>query len=51
MKSVTNPQILRTIAMAKKEFGGLIIAGKMHGAGTRRPVIDWEAVHAASPVR
>lgn len=40
---VTNPQILRTIATAKKEFGGLIIAGKMHGAGTRGTVIDRDA--------
>ncbi|GIP52431.1 DUF7916 family protein [Paenibacillus vini] len=40
---VTNAQILQAIGTAQEHFGGLIIAGKMHGAGTRGSVIDREA--------
>lgn len=40
---VTNAQILHAIGTAQEHFGGLIIAGKMHGAGTRGSVIDREA--------
>ncbi|WP_410769090.1 haloacid dehalogenase-like hydrolase [Fontibacillus sp. BL9] len=43
---VTNAQILQAIATAQQQFGGLIIAGKMHGAGTRGRVIDREAAVA-----
>jgi len=40
---VTHERILHTIHVAKREFDGLIIAGKMHGAGTRGSVLDSEA--------
>ncbi|MGG7058116.1 haloacid dehalogenase-like hydrolase [Clostridium tertium] len=41
---VTNSQIEKTIRLAKEKFSGLIIAGKMHGAGVNEPVVDIEAV-------
>lgn len=41
---VTNSQIEKTIRLAKEKFSGLIIAGKMHGAGVNEPVADLEAV-------
>ena len=41
---VTNSQIEKTIRLAKDNFSGLIIAGKMHGAGVNEPVADIEAV-------
>ena len=41
---VTNSQIEKTIKLAKENFSGLIIAGKMHGAGVNEPVADIEAV-------
>lgn len=37
---VSNPQISSAIKLAKQEFSGLIIAGKMHGAGVAEPVAD-----------
>ncbi|USB31917.1 haloacid dehalogenase-like hydrolase [Paenibacillus sp. YPG26] len=40
---VTNQQILQAIGLAKEHFGGLILAGKMHGAGTAGRVTDIEA--------
>lgn len=40
---VTNEQILQAIHLAKEHFGGLILAGKMHGAGTRGKVTDIDA--------
>lgn len=40
---VTHERILQAITLAKREFGGLILAGKMHGAGTRGSVLDREA--------
>ncbi|WMT38949.1 haloacid dehalogenase-like hydrolase [Paenibacillus sp. D2_2] len=43
---VTNVQITKAIRLANEHFGGLIIAGKMHGAGTRGKVIDREAALA-----
>ncbi|MEF2966010.1 haloacid dehalogenase-like hydrolase [Paenibacillus sp. M1] len=43
---VTYAQILQAIDTAQREFGGLIIAGKMHGAGTRGSVLDREAAVA-----
>lgn len=41
---VTNSQIEKTIRLAREKFSGLIIAGKMHGAGVNEPVADIEAV-------
>lgn len=41
---VTNEQIQKTIQLAKEHFSGLIIAGKMHGAGVDEPVADAEVV-------
>ncbi|RUT29931.1 haloacid dehalogenase-like hydrolase [Paenibacillus zeisoli] len=40
---VTNEQILQAIQLAKEHFGGLILAGKMHGAGTKGKVTDIDA--------
>ena len=37
---VTNRQIAKAIKTAKEEFSGLIIAGKMHGAGVNEPVVS-----------
>ncbi|AWZ39121.1 DUF7916 family protein [Ligilactobacillus murinus] len=39
---VTNAQIKDAIVQAKRAFSGLIIAGKMHGAGVAEPVVDLE---------
>jgi len=41
---VTNEQIQKTIQLTKEHFSGLIIAGKMHGAGVDEPVSDAEVV-------
>ncbi len=41
---VTNKEIAKAIVLAKKHFSGLIIAGKMHGAGVAEPVASLEAV-------
>ena len=41
---VTNSQIEKTIHLAKENFSGLIIAGKMHGAGVNEPVTDLKAI-------
>lgn len=41
---VTNEQIKTTIKLTKEHFSGLIIAGKMHGAGVDEPVADEEVV-------
>ncbi|MEG2110264.1 MAG: haloacid dehalogenase-like hydrolase [Clostridium sp.] len=43
---VTNSQIEKTIRLAKEKFSGLIIAGKMHGAGVNEPVVDIKAVES-----
>lgn len=43
---VTNKEIGKAIVLAKKHFSGLIIAGKMHGAGVAEPVASLEAVKA-----
>lgn len=43
---VTNKQINQAISSAKKHFSGLIIAGKMHGAGVDEPVADFEAIQS-----
>lgn len=41
---VTNKQIAANIKVAKEVFSGLVIAGKMHGAGVDEPVVSSEAV-------
>lgn len=43
---VTNQEIANAIATAKENFSGLIIAGKMHSAGSDEPVVSNEAVEA-----
>lgn len=43
---VTNHEISQAIKEAKKQFSGLIIAGKMHGAGVAEPVADLKAIQA-----
>lgn len=40
---VTNSKIKESIKIAKNNFDGLIIAGKMHGAGVDEDVLDIEA--------
>jgi hypothetical protein len=40
---VTNEKIEQAIILANKHFGGLIIAGKMHNAGTAGSVFDLDA--------
>lgn len=42
---VTNNTIINSIKLAKEYFNGLIIAGKMHGAGVNEPVLTKETVH------
>ena len=37
---VTNEQIEKAIRLTKEHFSGMIIAGKMHGAGSDEPVAD-----------
>lgn len=41
---VTNSHIAKAVRMAKENFDGLIIAGKMHGSGVNEPVIDLHAI-------
>ncbi|GBG94190.1 hypothetical protein LFYK43_06490 [Ligilactobacillus salitolerans] len=41
---VTNKQIAANIKVAKENFSGLVIAGKMHGAGVAEPVVSVDAV-------
>ncbi|MBL1227317.1 DUF7916 family protein [Enterococcus sp. BWR-S5] len=43
---VTNKQINEAIKRAKEHFSGLIIAGKMHGAGVDEPVADIQAIQS-----
>ncbi|MFC5631888.1 MULTISPECIES: DUF7916 family protein [Streptococcus] len=43
---VTNSAIIETVKLAKQEFSGLIIAGKMHAAGVDEPVADLDVVKA-----
>lgn len=37
---VSNREIIKSVQTAKENFSGLIIAGKMHGAGVNEPVAD-----------
>lgn len=39
---VTNEAIEKCISMAKSHFTGIVIAGKMHGAGSKEPVMNEE---------
>ena len=41
---VTNSQIIKAIKIAKANFNGLIIAGKMHGAGVSEKVVDLDSI-------
>ncbi|APX71392.1 haloacid dehalogenase-like hydrolase [Companilactobacillus allii] len=43
---VTNAQIAANIKVAKANFKGLVIAGKMHGAGVNEPVVSKEATES-----
>lgn len=43
---VTNSTIAESVKLAKKHYSGLVIAGKMHGAGVEGPVVDTESVEA-----
>lgn len=43
---VTNAQIAKNIQVAKDNFSGLVIAGKMHGAGVDEPVVSESSVTA-----
>ncbi|GAB2027845.1 DUF7916 family protein [Lactovum odontotermitis] len=43
---VSNSQIVKAIHLAKENFGGLIIAGKMHAGGSSEAVVDIKAVQA-----
>ena len=41
---VTNKAILQAISLCKQHFSGLILAGKMHGAGVDEDVLDPAAI-------
>lgn len=41
---VSNNEINKALKVAKDTFNGLIIAGKMHGAGVRESVVDLDAI-------
>lgn len=41
---VSNAQIVEAIKLAKQHFNGLIVAGKMHGAGVDEPVVNLNAI-------
>lgn len=41
---ITNQTIEEAIRLAKKHYNGVIIAGKMHGAGSNDPIYDEEAL-------
>lgn len=43
---VTNKQINQAIKRAKEHYNGLVIAGKMHGAGVDEPVADFQAIQS-----
>lgn len=43
---VSNNAIIETVSLAKQHFSGLIIAGKMHGAGVNEALIDKKTVTA-----
>ena len=37
---MTNDLIAKNVALAKKHFDGIIIAGKMHSSGVDEPVVS-----------
>lgn len=41
---ITNKTIIEVIKLSKKIFNGMIIAGKMHGAGFNDPIYDKKAL-------
>lgn len=41
---VTNREIAKAVKTAKEHFSGLVIAGKMHSAGSSEPVVTEEAI-------
>lgn len=41
---ITNQSISKAIALAKDVFNGMIIAGKMHGAGSADPIYDKDSL-------
>ncbi len=41
---VSNHEIIHAVEVAKESFPGMIIAGKMHGAGIGEPVINKEVI-------
>lgn len=41
---ITNKTIIEAIKLSKKIFKGMIIAGKMHGAGSNDPIYDEKAL-------
>lgn len=43
---VSNKEINKAISVAKESFKGLIIAGKMHGAGVNEAVVDLDAIRS-----
>lgn len=43
---VTSTEIAKAIKVAKAHFSGLIIAGKMHAAGSDEPVVSMKAVES-----
>lgn len=43
---VTNSAIIESVKRAKEKFSGLIMAGKMHGAGVSEPVADPETIQS-----
>ena len=43
---VTNRAIVESVKRAKEKYSGLIMAGKMHGAGVSEPVADKETIIA-----
>lgn len=43
---VTNDKLIASVKLAKEHFDGLVIAGKMHGAGVDEPVLTQKIVEA-----
>lgn len=41
---VTNKEIVKAIKLAKENFSGMIIAGKMHGSGVNENILDIEII-------
>lgn len=41
---VSNQTIIETVKIARQNFSGMIIAGKMHSAGVHEPIISYEVI-------